>query len=190
VHESGKFLFPGTGEIAERGEGEGFGTSINIPLPPYAGSGPYLRAVTEVIVPAVTAFGPQVLVTQNGVDPHHQDPLAHLQVTMDAFPTLWATLRNLARDAAGGRWVALGGGGYNVDVLPRAWALLFADMVGAELADELPSAWHAQAEERTNRVLTPRLMQEAPFAIAQAERSEADDEGNAVVDAATSEFGR
>jgi acetoin utilization protein AcuC len=190
VHESGRFLFPGTGEIAERGEGEGLGTSINIPLPPYAGSGPYLRAVTEVIVPAVMAFGPQVLVTQNGVDPHHQDPLAHLQVTMDAFPTLWATLRNLARDAAGGRWVALGGGGYNVDVLPRAWALLFADMVGAELADELPSAWHAQAEERTNRALTPRLMQEAPFAIAQAERSQADDEGNAVVDAATAEFGR
>lgn len=189
VHESGKFLFPGTGDISERGEGEGLGTAINIPLPPYSGSGPYLRAVTEVIVPAVTAFAPQVLVTQNGVDPHHQDPLAHLQVTMDAFPTLWATLRSLARDAAGGRWVALGGGGYNVDVLPRAWALLFADMVGADLADELPQSWHAQAQERTGRSLTPALMQEAPFAIDQPERERADDEANAVVDAAKAEFG-
>ena len=189
VHESGRYLFPGTGEISERGDGDGLGTSINIPLPPYSGSGPYLRAVTEVIVPAVTAFAPQVLVTQNGVDPHHQDPLAHLQVTMDAFPTLWATLRGLARDAAGGRWVALGGGGYNVDVLPRAWALLFADMVGAELDDTLPQSWHAQAQERTGRSLTPALMQEASFSIDQAERTRADADADAVVDAAKAAFG-
>ncbi len=184
VHESGAFLFPGTGGIEERGEGAGLGTSVNIPLPPLAGEGPYLRAITEVIVPAVGAFRPQVLVTQNGVDPHHQDPLAHLQITMGTFPVLWRTLHDLARDAAGGRWVALGGGGYNVDVLPRAWALLFAEMVGAELPDPLPTDWLATAQERTGMTLTPNLLQEAPFATDDAERAAADAEGARVVDEA------
>lgn len=189
VHESGKFLFPGTGEIEERGEGAGFGTSINIPLPPYSGAGPYLRAVTDVIAPAVIAFNPQVLVTQNGVDPHHQDPLAHLQITMDTFPTLWRALHQLAKDAADGRWVALGGGGYNVDVLPRAWAMLFAQMLGVELDDVLPADWLANAQERTGRSFSTRLRQEAPFVIGDDERSHADVEGNHVVDDAVAAFG-
>lgn len=182
VHESGKFLFPGTGGLEERGEGAGEGTSVNIPLPAHSGSEPYLRAVREVIVPAVERFEPQVLVTQDGVDPHHQDPLAHLQVTMDVFPALWRTLHDLARTAAAGRWVALGGGGYNVDLLPRAWALLFAEMVGVELPNDLPEQWYADACERTHRQLTPRLMDEAPFEVPEQERRAADAEGNRVVD--------
>jgi acetoin utilization protein AcuC len=188
VHESGQFLFPGTGGLEERGEGAGFGTSINIPLPPYTGTAAYLRAVSDVICPAVRAFAPQVVVTQDGVDPHHQDPLAHLQVTMDGFPRLWDMLANLATDAAAGRWVALGGGGYNVDVLPRAWALLFGRMVGADLADELPVGWLVRAEECTGRTLTPRLRQEAPFEIGADDRARADDQANAVIDQAIAEL--
>lgn len=184
VHESGRYLFPGTGGLAERGVGAGDAAAINVPLPAFAGSGPYLRAVDEVIAPAVRAFRPDVLVTQNGVDPHHADPLAHLQVTMDAFPRLWRSLHDLAFDAAGGRWVALGGGGYNVDVLPRAWAMLFAEMVGADLPDELDPGWLAAARERTGRDLTPRL-REDPGPEAPAEhRERADAEADAVVDQA------
>lgn len=188
VHEDGRYLFPGTGGLDERGVGAGIGTSINVPLPPLSGSGPYLRAVREVIVPAVTAFAPQVVVTQNGVDPHHQDPLAHLQVEMDAFPQLWRALHDLAGEAADGRWVALGGGGYNVDVLPRAWALLFAEMVGVTLPDELPQDWLAHASAQAGRTFTPRLLQEAPFAATAAERAAADDAGNRVVDEAVRLF--
>ena len=79
VHESGRYLFPGTGALDERGVGKGAGTSVNIPLPAYAGDGPYMRAIEDVIVPMVRDFEPDIIVTQDGVDPHHQDPLAHLQ---------------------------------------------------------------------------------------------------------------
>lgn len=184
VHESGRFLFPGTGGLAERGAGPGEGASINIPLPAMAGSVPYLRAVDDVIAPAVRAFRPDVLVTQNGVDPHHADPLAHLQVTMDAFPRLWRSLHDLAFDAAGGRWVALGGGGYNVDVLPRAWALLFAEMVGVELPDEIDPAWLALARERTGRDLTALLREDPGPEVPQEHRVRADAEADLVVDQA------
>ena len=108
VHETGRYLFPGTGGMAERGIGAAVGTSINVPLPPYAGDRPYLRAIEEVIAPAVLDFAPDVIVTQDGADPHHADPLAHLQVTMPAFP---ARLPRSARDRPRGRRRALGGPG-------------------------------------------------------------------------------
>jgi acetoin utilization protein AcuC len=185
VHESGRYLFPGTGAIAERGVGAGDGYSVNIPLPAFSGDGPYMRAIEEVIAPAVIDFAPDVIVTQDGVDPHHQDPLAHLQVRMATFPTLWRVLHRLADDAAGGRWIALGGGGYNVDVLPRAWALLFAEMTGVPLRDEIPPDWLALAAERSGQEsLTGRLMGDPEPEVGEEERLRADVEGHETVDEA------
>ena len=190
VHETGKFLFPGTGGMNERGTGDGEGFSINIPLPALAGDLPYLRAVDEVIAPAVRAFRPDVLVTQNGVDPHHADPLAHLQITMGAFPHLWRSLHDLAFDAARGNWVALGGGGYNVDVLPRAWSMLFAEMVGADLSNELPADWLERAHARLGRALTPGLRDDTGPQLPAEHRQHVELEAERVVDEARSLFVR
>lgn len=184
VHEDGRYLFPGTGGMDERGEGAGEGTAVNVPLPPFAGTGPYLRAIDEVIVPAVSAFAPDIVVTQNGVDPNHRDPLAHIQVTMDAYPRVWTTLRALADDAAGGKLVALGGGGYNPDVLPRAWTLLFADLIGADPDESMPEPWLASARARLGREVTSALHGETPFEAAESERAAADEEADRVVDRA------
>ncbi len=185
VHESGRYLFPGTGALDERGTGKGVGTSLNIPLPAFSGDGPYMRAIEDVIVPVVRGFAPDIIVTQDGVDPHHEDPLAHLQVRMATFPRLWRVLHEMANDITGGRWVALGGGGYNVDVLPRAWALLFAEMTGTILREEIPPDWIALAKERTDRdVFTDRLMDDPEPEVAEDERMRADLEGHDVVDEA------
>jgi len=184
VHESGRYLFPGTGGVVERGVGPAEGTAVNIPLPPYAGDRPYLRAIEEVIVPAVMRFKPDVIVTQDGADPHHADPLAHLQVTMSAFPTAYRLLHQLAADAAGGRWVALGGGGYTYSVVPRAWTLLFAEMVGAELDDDIPAAWWRPGELLAETPLPRRLSDDPEPEVALDERMRADLEGDRVVDEA------
>lgn len=184
VHESGRYLFPGTGGLVERGSGPGIGTAVNIPLPPYAGDAPYLRAVEDVIAPAVRAFRPDVIVTQDGADPHHADPLAHLTVSMEAFPRLYHALHEIARETADGRWLALGGGGYNFDTVPRAWALLFAEMVGAELDPELPAAWLRDAEERLGRKLSPRLLDDIEPVVPAGDRARADAEGHRVVEQA------
>jgi len=185
VHESGRYLFPGTGALDERGVGKGAGTSVNIPLPAYAGDGPYMRAIEDVIVPMVRDFAPDIIVTQDGVDPHHQDPLAHLQVRMATFPHLWRVLHDMADDVTDGRWIALGGGGYNVDVLPRAWALLFAEMTGAALPEDIPPEWLALARDLTGRDdLTARLMDDPEPEVDEAERTRADLEGHEVVDEA------
>jgi acetoin utilization protein AcuC len=147
VHESGLYLFPGTGFVAEVGEGEARGTSVNVPLPPLAGTREWLTALREVVVPLVEAFEPQVLVSQDGADSHHGDPLAHVQTTMDVFPAMWREIHELAHRAADGRWLALGGGGYQpYTVVPRAWALLLAEMLDTPLDGDLPAAWREEAE--------------------------------------------
>jgi acetoin utilization protein AcuC len=186
VHETGRYLFPGTGGIAERGVGEAEGTAVNIPLPPYSGDRPYLRAIEEVIVPAVMRFEPEVIVTQDGADPHHADPLAHLQVTMPTFARVYSVLHRLAREGAGGRWVALGGGGYTFQVVPRAWTLLFAQMVGEQLDDTIPDRWWREAEQLVGEPMPRTLMEDTEPEVALDERMRADLEGDRAVDEARS----
>ena len=184
VHESGRYLFPGTGALSERGMGPGVGKAINIPLPPYTGDAPYLRAVEEVIARAVVDFAPDIIVTQDGADPHHKDPLAHLQVTMSAFPRLYRSLHQLAQETCDGRWVALGGGGYHTDVVPRAWAMLFAEMTGTALDPRLPADWLAAAEQRSGQRLTATLLGDSEPEVSDAERARADAEAHQVIDQA------
>jgi acetoin utilization protein AcuC len=189
VHESGRYLYPGTGGIGERGAGAGEGTSLNVPLPPYAGDGPYLRAVEEVVAPAVRAFRPDVVVMMTGVDPHHTDPMAHLQVTTRAFPRLYAALRDLAFDAAQGRWLTVTGGGYNIDLLGRLWAMQLATMLEVDLPEQLPAAWLALARERAGREFSPGLHDDTPFAMDEATRHRGDELGHQAVDDARAAAG-
>ncbi len=136
VHESGQFLFPGTGDVSEMGRGEGIGACLNIPLPAFAGNEAILQAFERVIEPAVRAFAPDILVTQTGVDAHHSDPLTHLTATLSLFPRLASRLHALAHECCFGRWLIVGGGGYDpADVTPRAWTAFIGTVLGQEVAD-------------------------------------------------------
>jgi acetoin utilization protein AcuC len=144
VHESGRVLFPGTGFAADVGGPDAHGYAVNVALPPGTGDAGWLRAVHAVVQPLVRAFEPDVLFTQHGCDSHFLDPLAHLAVSVDAQREVQVMLHELAHESAHGRWVALGGGGYEVvDVVPRSWAHLVAVAAHAPVSPgvEVPSAW-------------------------------------------------
>ncbi|HYX79220.1 MAG TPA: acetoin utilization protein AcuC, partial [Actinomycetota bacterium] len=148
IHESGEYLFPGTGSVDERGRGRALGTKVNVPLPPGTGDRGWLSAVRALVPPLVERFEPDVLVTQLGCDTHATDPLAHLQLTTAAYRKAASFLHALAHEMTDGRWVATGGGGYQwARVVPRAWTLYFAEMAGAALDDALPEAWVERAED-------------------------------------------
>jgi acetoin utilization protein AcuC len=148
LHEYG-FLFPGTGDLSERGGPHALGSAINVPLPAGTGDDAWLDAFRSVVPRAVHAFAPDVLVTQLGCDTHHSDPLAQLELTTRAYRETAKELHTLAHEAAGGRWVATGGGGYQwARVAPRAWTLYFAEMCGVEVDDRLPEEWRAEAASR------------------------------------------
>ncbi len=150
LHQDGRTLFPGSGFVADCGTGDARGTTVNVPLPPETGDEGWLAAFEEVVPPLVEAFAPEILVTQLGCDTHHLDPLARLHLTTAAYRRAAAVLHELAHIAAGGRWLATGGGGYQwARVVPRAWTTYFAEMTGVELADDLPAGWVDEARAET-----------------------------------------
>jgi acetoin utilization protein AcuC len=152
IHQSGDTLFPGTGFVTERGAAGAEGTKVNVPLPPGASDQAWLTAFREIVPPVVRAFAPKVLVTQLGCDTHWTDPLANLRLTTGAYRETAAELHALAHEAAGGRWVATGGGGYQwATVVPRAWTIYFAQMCDKELPDAVPEPWIEQVEFEVRR---------------------------------------
>ncbi|HHL39208.1 MAG TPA: acetoin utilization protein AcuC [Deltaproteobacteria bacterium] len=127
IHEDGRFLFPGTGFPEEMGRGAGRGYAVNVPLAPGAGNALFLKALEEAALPFVEAFAPDVLVTQLGVDTFASDPLTHLELNTAGFEAAARRFRE-----TGLPWVALGGGGYDVDNVRRAWTLAWAIMCDRE----------------------------------------------------------
>jgi len=167
IHESGEYLFPGTGFVEERGAGDAEGTTVNIPLSPSTGDDGWLEAFRSVVPPLVGAWRPDVLVTQLGCDTHHTDPLAHFRLTTRAYRETARALHQLAHEAAEGRWLATGGGGYQwARVVPRAWTLYFAEMAEAELPDELPEAWIEQVELRVRAPVPATFSEPEPDSVA------------------------
>ena len=135
VHESGQFLFPGTGFAGETGSGNGAGYAVNLPLYPYTDDEIYLEAFESIVPPLLRAFNPDVLLTQLGIDSYHTDPLTHLQVTSRGFVAAVERLGGL-----GYPWLATGGGGYDIGAVARCWAMAYGVMCGAEWPDRVPPA--------------------------------------------------
>lgn len=158
LHEDGRYLFPGTGFADEVGRAEGIGTCVNVALPPGVGDRGW-RLAFDAVVPAVLrTFRPQVLVTQLGCDTHVDDPLAHLQLTLAGQRAAYAALHELAHELCAGRWVALGGGGYDpVGVVPRAWTHALAELTGGPVDGPTPTAWRELASARSGRAAPTSL---------------------------------
>jgi acetoin utilization protein AcuC len=140
LHETGYSLFPGTGFEYEIGEGEGEGYSVNLPFAPYTDDEVYVWAFEEIVPPLIHAFQPDVVVTQLGVDSFYDDPLTNLHLTIHGYEKILRRIKELAPC-----WVALGGGGYDVSNVARAWTLAWAVMNGVELSDELPESFLKKA---------------------------------------------
>jgi acetoin utilization protein AcuC len=172
IHESGQTLYPGTGWVEDRG-GEGAeGSAVNIPLE-HATSDASWLAVLESVVPAVAAaFRPTILVTLNGSDAHANDPLANLQLTTAAFRRCAHLLDSVAHEHAGGRWLATGGGGYDVySAVPRNWAMVWLAQAHRSVPVETPAAWRERwsAEAARRRVPPPPALMLDPEGVAVPE---------------------
>ena len=154
IHESGTVLFPGTGFARDNGGPNAQGYAVNVSLPPGTGDAAWLRALHAVVHPVVRAFKPQILVTQHGCDSHFSDPLAHMVLTVDAQKVAHESMHELAHDVCDGRWIALGGGGYElVDVVPRSWTHLTAIAAHhpVPLATKIPEKWRDDTKKATGQ---------------------------------------
>ena len=142
THESGHFLFPGSGFSNEIGSGDGEGKSLNLPLFPFTTNDDYWE-LTESILPVIFEdYQPDFVIWQAGVDGHAQDYLGHLQFSTDTFLRLGQTISNLAEKTMDtSRILTLGGGGYNPDSVARSWAHIVAGLTNTKLPTDTPEEW-------------------------------------------------
>ena len=142
IHQTGHTIFPGTGFVEDIGEEAGRGYALNLPLLPFAGDEAYERALDGLILPALRAFAPDVLVTQLGADAVIGDAVANLRMSLRQFERCVEGFRDL-----GLPWIALGGGGYDVGNVVRAWTLAWAAMCDHDVSDEIPQSWMTGASQ-------------------------------------------
>ncbi len=162
LHETGRTLFPGTGFEEEIGEGEGRGFSLNIPLPPFSDDELFLLAFDSIVPEAVEKFRPDIVVSQLGVDSFRSDPLTHLNYTSNGFCDAVRKIKALSR-----KWVALGGGGYDVANVARAWTLAWGIMNGVDVANEVPADF---LRLHTGEAIFPARMRDEPYAVGGPEK--------------------
>ncbi len=160
LHEDPATLFPGTGWPSETGGPDAEGSAVNVALPAGTGDAGWLRAFHAVVPPLLREFAPQILVSQHGCDTHWTDPLANLELSVDAQRRAHAALHALAHEVAGGRWLLTGGGGYqHVQVVPRSWTHLLSEAAESPIdpAAPTPALWREYVAEVTSQT-APELM--------------------------------
>ena len=141
IHESGQWLFPGTGHVQEIGENDGLGYSVNVPLAPYTQDPEWHTAFDELITPLIKAFKPDVLFTQLGIDTHFQDPLTHMSLTTQGFNLAVKKLAKLGLEI--GKWVAVGGGGYDFSAVARSWTMALSTMADFNRPQQVPATFNS-----------------------------------------------
>jgi acetoin utilization protein AcuC len=165
LHETGRYLFPGTGHTYELGRGAGLGYSLNVPLEPYTQDDSFLEALERVLEPALRWFKPDVLVLQAGADAHQFDPLADLALTVQGFAQVFKRIVELAEAHAGGKIIATGGGGYATwTVVPRVWASLYATLAGQTMPEMVPATWLQRWQANSDEPL-PETMTDDPLEV-------------------------
>ena len=154
-HESGKFLFPGTGNTEEKGKEMGEGYSVNFPILPGTSTKMYLKLFRSCVPEILKAYSPDILITQLGVDTHYNDPLTQMGLSIQAYKSLAKEMDLYAQKYCNNKWLALGGGGYLMTVVPRAWTLFLAQMLEVDLKNELPKQWIEEIKEKVPYEETP-----------------------------------
>jgi len=157
IHETGRYLFPGTGNVNERGQGKGYGYSFNVPVDAFTEDDSWLHAYSNALRDVADFFKPDIILTQNGADSHYHDPLTHLSATMKIYREIPKLAHEIAHKYCDGRWIAVGGGGYDIwRVVPRAWALIWMEMTeNSNCYGSLPDDWVQYWQEKSS-VTLPR----------------------------------
>jgi acetoin utilization protein AcuC len=165
LHEHPATLFPGTGLPTETGARGAEGSAVNVALPAGTRDAGWLRAFHATVPPLLRAFRPQMLVSQHGCDTHWTDPLANLELSIDAQRAAHAAIHRLAHETADGRWLLTGGGGYSlVDVVPRTWTHLLAEAAGSPIDPQAatPADWRDYVRRRTGRAAPEQMTDGLP----------------------------
>ncbi|MAQ44809.1 MAG: class II histone deacetylase [Confluentimicrobium sp.] len=122
-----------TGAATDRGQGDGFGTNVNIPLPAGTGHAGYLEAMDRIVLPALRAFAPDAIVIACGFDASLVDPLGRMLCGAETFGAMTDRVMRLADDLCAGRVVAVHEGGYSEAHVPFCGHAVIQRMAGSRI---------------------------------------------------------
>ncbi|RWR83664.1 histone deacetylase 8 [Cinnamomum micranthum f. kanehirae] len=105
---------PQKGSVDELGDDKGFGFNLNIPLPNGSGDRGYEYAMTELVVPAIEKFDPDIMVMVVGQDSSAFDPNGRQCLTMEGYREIGRMVRNMADMHCDGRLLVVQEGGYHI----------------------------------------------------------------------------
>jgi acetoin utilization deacetylase AcuC-like enzyme len=149
-------FYPGTGGSDECGEGEGLGTTINVPLPATTGFETYEPVFRQVMAPAADRFKPQLILVSAGFDAHWKDPLGNMYLSTAGFAQLMMIVINLARSLCDGRLIMVQEGGYDL----QANAACVATSINLLLGDDAAVDSLGPAPSKSFRLNTDVLIAE------------------------------
>jgi acetoin utilization protein AcuC len=173
LHETGLMLFPGSGFEQGTGTGAGKGYSVNVPLPPDSDDELFTYAFTQVFPSLIKAYKPDIVVSQLGVDTFRNDPLAHLNLTTNGFCEMVSMIKALAP-----KWLALGGGGYDIANVARAWTLAWAIINDAAAPEDIPEDF---LQKYPLAGFSGRKLRDEPFVITGSRKKEMKAEVDGVI---------
>ena len=158
LHRYGRAFFPGSGDSNEIGEMEGSGYNINIPLPHGVDDDLFLRAYNSIVIPALQAYLPDIIIHQFGVDGHYTDPLTDMKLTTRGYAELVNRTHELAHELCGGKYLVLGGGGYDLDATRRAWSIMYCIISGISVDDPQLRELHDQKTPSPDEAAIPIVL--------------------------------
>ena len=156
-HESGEYLFPGTGWLHELGKGMGRSLKLNLPLEPFTEGDSYLEVFNGILPKALSWFKPDAIVVQAGADAHFSDPLADLMLTTHDYEKLFRRIIEFSDTYCKGRALFTLGGGYSLTAAPRIWTILYLTLFNIETPASLPQNWIERWEKNIGKPL-PELL--------------------------------
>ena len=130
--------YPGSGAADEIGIGAGAGFTVNVPLEAGAVSEDFQAVFTDIILPVLGEFEPDLLMISAGFDAHENDPLGGLRLTSDVFGAMTMALRAVAEESCHGRIVAVTEGGYDLDALAESTNVVIDVLNGPAAAPVWP----------------------------------------------------
>jgi len=138
IHQDNNYP-PNSGAITDTGSGEGEGYNINVPLPPGSGVGAYVATIERVVLPALRAYSPELILVASGLDASAMDPLASMMMTSDGYRSLTRAMLGVAAEVCGGRLVICHEGGYSPAYVPYCGLAVIEELAGVrtDLADPL-----------------------------------------------------
>ncbi|QET04773.1 histone deacetylase family protein [Cupriavidus pauculus] len=122
-------FYPGTGARSETGVDHNI---VNVPLPRGCDSAQFRAAISTLLLPALSAFAPDLLIVSAGFDAHRMDPLAGMNLEDDDFAWITRELMRIADDTCDGRIVSILEGGYSLDALATSTVAHVGALMQAE----------------------------------------------------------